>query len=361
MSQYEPLSNFFKGRCIAVTGAAGTVGSELVRQLMSMPIKELRALDNNESELFYLGELYREDERLHALLCDIRHEPTLTRFFEGVDYVFHAAANKHVPMCERSPFDAVQTNILGVQNLISASQYNSVKKIIFTSTDKAVNPTNVMGTTKLMGERLITAAHAIPGNQSSPIFASTRFGNVAGSRGSVIPLFCRQIAQGGPITITDEEMTRFVMTLQHAVHLVMFSMQCSNGGEVFVTKMPVLRIIDLAQVMVDKIAPLYGHEPTQVEIRTVGARPGEKMYEELMNDEEARRSLDSDSELLVILPALKNIYNTLNLEYRFQTFPVSNTYHSANEPFMSKEEISTFLLEDGVLPDDVRTLMQNTL
>jgi len=153
-----------------------------------------------------------------------------------------------VILCEESPRDAIQTNILGTQNVIDAAQANRVKRVLFTSSDKAVNPTNVMGTSKLMGERLMTAANAQRQGESDPLFSCTRFGNILGSRGSVIPLFKRQIGAGGPVTLTDPAMTRFIMTLEEAVQLVMDSVFLARGGEVFVTKMPVVRIARLTPI-----------------------------------------------------------------------------------------------------------------
>ena len=179
----------------------------------------------------------------------------------GINLVFHTAAFKHVILCERSPFEAVQTNIIGIQNIIQAAIANQVARLIFTSSDKAVNPTNVMGTSKLMGERLMTAAN---GNAcgNCQIFASTRFGNVLGSRGSVIPIFREQIKMGGPVTLTDPEMTRFIMSIKQAVQLVIDSAFLAQGGEVFVTKMPVIRIQDLAEVMINELAPNF--QPVRV-------------------------------------------------------------------------------------------------
>jgi FlaA1/EpsC-like NDP-sugar epimerase len=338
---------------IAVTGAAGTVGAELVRQLLTHPVKEVRALDNNESALFFLGEFYRQESRLQVFLADVRDSEKMVHMFEGIDFIFHAAALKHVPLCERSPFDAVRTNIIGVQNVIQASLVNKVRKVLFTSSDKAVNPTNVMGTSKLMGERLMTAANALRRKDSPPTFASTRFGNVAGSRGSVIPIFCNQIACGGPLTLTDPEMSRFVMTLEDAVRLVITSMFIAKGGEVFITKMPVLRIRDLAEVMISTLSPLHGHNPKDIEILEVGARPGEKLYEELMNDEETRRSFDSE-ELFIIIPAFRNIYADLDYSYQGMSItPVQKTYNSANVVPMTRDEIAVFIRRPDVLPKDV--------
>ena len=346
--------SFFQDARVVVTGAAGTVGNELVRQLLALPVAEIRALDNNETSIFFVGEDYRNDPRLQVFLADVRDAGKIRRMCEGMDYVFHAAAFKHVPLCERSPFDAVQTNIIGVQNIIEAAIAGHVKKVLFTSSDKAVNPTNVMGTSKLMGERMITAANALKASIDGTIFTSTRFGNVAGSRGSVVPLFSQQIARGGPISLTDPQMTRFIMTLEESVKLVMESMQLARGGEVFVTKMPVVCIKDLAEIMIDVLAPIFGHSAKDVKIIEIGARPGEKMYEELTSEEELRRTMELDN-LFAVLPAFRNIYADVDYIYpNITSETVSKVYNSANEPVMPQDEILQFLLNPGVLSDELR-------
>ena len=204
------------GKTILVTGSCGTVGSELVKQLLvdeTYNPDEIIGIDINESALFFQDQEYINELRAHFYVVDIRDRDALTNVMAGVDIVFHCAAMKHVILSERSPDQCIQTNINGVDNVISAAKQNSVELAIFTSSDKAVNPTNVMGTSKLMGERLMTAANSHK-KEKGPIFASTRFGNVLGSNGSVIPVFHKQIAQGGPVTLTHRDMTRFVMSIE---------------------------------------------------------------------------------------------------------------------------------------------------
>ena len=222
------MSAKFDGKTVLVTGACGMVGAELVRQLVAGPAAHVICIDNNETELFFQLEHYRKTGKVSAHLADIRDADALRLRMRGADVVLHAAALKHVGLCEDSPNQAIHTNIQGTQNVIDAALANQVERVIFTSSDKAVNPTNVMGTSKLMGERLMTAAAETYGKpirrtQNGPgtIFASTRFGNVLGSRGSVVPLFQRQIKAGGPITLTDRRMTRFIMTLPEATSLVL--------------------------------------------------------------------------------------------------------------------------------------------
>lgn len=333
---------------VLITGVCGTVGRELLRQVVMHEPREVIGLDNNESELFFVSEEYRGDQRVHLYLCDIRDRDELMRKMVGVDIVLHAAAFKHVILCEQSPRDAVHTNILGAQNIIDASIAAGAKRVLFTSSDKAVNPTNVMGTSKLMGERLITAANA-HNRGGGPIFASTRFGNVLGSRGSVVPLFKRQIASGGPVTLTDRSMTRFVMTLEQAVRLVTESVFLAHGGEVFVTKMPVARIEDLAGVMTEILAPQYGYRSSDIEFKVIGAKAGEKCYEELMNDEETRRTVEL-TRYFAVLPAFKSVYQ--NIAY---TYPntldtnVDRPYNSSMEAAMTREQLKSYLLEHKVV------------
>lgn len=333
-----------KNKRVLVTGSCGTVGSELVNQLLSSmhEIKELVAIDNNESALFFQDQEHLNDDRAHFYLCDIRDEESLTERMSGIDVVFHCAALKHVILCERSPDQAIETNIHGVKNVISAAKKNKVGVVIFTSSDKAVNPTNVMGTTKLMGERLITAANNSQ-REGKTIFASTRFGNVLGSNGSVVPIFHNQIKNSGPVTVTDKEMTRFVMSIEESVRLVIDSALQAKGGEVFITKMPVLRIHDLAIAMIDELAEGYKHRKEDITIGEIGSKPGEKLYEELMSDEETRRSLEL-KKYFSVMPAFKGIYSSISYEYEeFVSSDVKNTYISANEPKLSVNEIKALL------------------
>ncbi|WP_415893402.1 SDR family NAD(P)-dependent oxidoreductase [Neptuniibacter sp. PT8_73] len=329
----------FNGKTVLVTGACGTVGAELVRQLVASPAKQIVCLDNNETEMFFLLEEYKNSGKVTGHLADIRDIEALKLRMKGVDIVLHSAALKHVGLCEDSPNQAVQTNILGTQNVIDAALQNDVERVIFTSSDKAVNPTNVMGTSKLMGERLMTAASEA--HQGKTVFASTRFGNVLGSRGSVIPLFKRQIEQGGPITLTDKEMTRFIMTLEEAVKLVLNSVWLAKGGEVMVTKMPVARIEDIANVMKD----LIGTPDT--EIVEIGAKPGEKLYEELMNDEEVRRTWEL-GDFFITLSAFANNENESYKALVGSPQP-DRPYNSSLEKTMSFEEVKTYFQEKNII------------
>lgn len=352
--------SFFSGKRILVTGACGTIGRELVRQILDdYDIAELIGIDNNESELFFMQQKFAAYSHSHFLLTDIRDCKRLADLFQDIDIVFHVAAFKHVPLCEHSPFEAVQTNIMGVQNVIHAAKKANVGTCIFTSSDKAANPTNVMGTSKLMGERLMTAANS---NQykGDALFASTRFGNVLGSRGSVIPVFREQIKKGGPVTLTSSDMTRFIMSIHEAVRLVINSASMACGGEVFVTKMPVIAIRDLAEVMIEELAPVYGYDPQDISIQNIGSRPGEKYYEELMTDEEVRRTVEL-KRYFVVKPAFTSYYRYI--EYRYDEMvssSVDKAYNSANEEKLHKDELRKFLYENYLIDEPLSLVEKDT-
>jgi len=351
------MKEFFRDKRVLVTGCCGTVGSELTRQLLEeYGVAELIGIDNNESELFFIEQRFLGHDA-HFFLGDIRDGRKLARKMAGVDVVFHTAAFKHVILCERSPFEAVQTNILGIQNVITAAADAGVERVIFTSSDKAVNPTNVMGTSKLMGERLITAANSNK-RGNGPVFASTRFGNVLGSRGSVIPIFREQIRKGGPVTLTDPDMTRFIMSISQAVRLVIDSAMLACGGEVFVTKMPVIRIRDLAEVMIQELAPKYEHDPKGVEIQTIGTKPGEKQYEELMTLEEVRRTVELPR-YFVVRPAFSSLYGQIDYTYpEIVNDKVEKAYHSANETPLTLEQLREFLYRNELLEGEAEEVFR---
>lgn len=339
--------NSWQGKRVLITGVSGTVGAELLRQIVAKNPAEVIGIDNNESALFFVDQEYSGQNAVNLYLGDIRDKEKLMRMMSGVDIVLHAAALKHVVLCEKTPYDAVQTNIFGTQNLIDAAIANNVERVLFTSSDKAVNPTNVMGTSKLMGERLMTAASARR-REGGPIFLSTRFGNILGSRGSVIPIFKRQIAAGGPLTLTDPAMTRFIMTLEEAVKLVIDSVFMACGGEVFVTKMPVVRIADLAAIMIEKLAG----QAAAIEVKVIGSKPGEKLYEELMNEEETRRTAELPS-YFSVLPAFKSVYETIEYRYReMGKVGISAPYNSATQPPMCKTDLAAYLDEHRLLEED---------
>ena len=341
----------WNGSRVMITGVCGTVGRELLRQVVEHDPAEIIGLDNNESEVYFARRDYEAHDNVHLYVGDVRSKESLSSKMAGVDFVVHAAAYKHVEICESSPRETVANNVLGIQNVIEAAGEAGVSRVLFTSSDKAVNPTSVMGTTKLMGERLMAAAD-VNRRQAVPLFASTRFGNVLGSRGSVIPLFTKQILAGGPVTLTDPDMTRFIMSLDEAVRLVMGSMFVALGGEVFVTKMPAVRIVDLAHVMIEELAPLAGSDAEDIAIEVIGTKPGEKLYEELLNEEEVRRAVELE-DYFVVLPALRPAAQQGVERYAgFMSDHIDVSYNSATQPSMGKEELRTFLKEHDLLPNE---------
>lgn len=292
-------SDFYSDKVILVTGGAGSIGAALVRRLLAFDPRVVRVYDNNETALFDLEQQVPID-KIRSFIGDVRDKERLARAMENVDIVFHAAALKHVPLCEFNPFDAVKTNILGTQNVLDAALDEEVEKVIVISTDKAVNPTSVMGTTKLLAERLTVSSNYYKGVRRSA-FSCVRFGNVLGSRGSVVPLFRQQIADGMPVTVTDPRMTRFIMSIPKAVDLILTAGRMARGGEIFILKMPAIRIHDLAEVMVEEFGPHAGAEAECPRVVTVGRRVGERIHEELMTSDEAAHAYESDN-LFLILP-----------------------------------------------------------
>jgi FlaA1/EpsC-like NDP-sugar epimerase len=330
---------------VFITGACGTVGRALVALLDRLGAGEIVGIDNNETELFFLREAYGANGRVRLYVGDVRDRDTLAERMRGSQVTIHCAAYKHVILSEEAPRNAVQTNILGTSNVIEAALGCGVERVLFTSSDKAVNPTNVMGTSKLMGERLITAANANR-RGATPILASVRFGNVLGSRGSVIPVFRRQIAAGGPVTLTDARMTRFVMALDEATRLVVDAAFLMRGGEVFVTKMPTIRIADLAQVMIAELAPTLGRDP--VAVATIGAKAGEKLYEELLSEEEAGRTVELDA-YFVVLPAFRGVYRDIDYGYPGARPAVARPYTSAGETPLDRTALGELLRRNSLL------------
>lgn len=331
----------FNNLTVFVTGSCGTIGKEIIRILISETSASVVAVDNNETELFFQQEKYKSGDRVKCFLVDIRDKEALVHRMQGSDVVLHTAALKHVGICEVSPNQAIQTNIIGTQNVIDAAILNNVNRMIFTSSDKAVNPTNVMGVSKLMGERLVTSASENQGSGGT-IFASTRFGNVLGSRGSVVPIFRSQIEAGGPITLTDKKMTRFIMTLSEATRLVLESVWIASGGEVMVTRMPTVKIEDIAIVMANHLA-----KANKIDIIEIGSKPGEKMYEELMNDEELGRAMIL-GQFIIVLSAFINPLDPRLISLENSDVP-DRPYNSDNEDPLNIDEIERYFTAHGIL------------
>jgi len=274
-------------KTILVTGGSGSFGMKFTEIVLRYyKPKVIRIFSNNEFEQFQMQQKFKEDKRLRYFIGDVRDKDRVYRAMNGADIVVHAAALKEVPACEYNPFEAVKTNIIGSQNVIDAAIDNDVEKVINLSTDKAVNPVNLYGASKLCAEKLFIQANSYVGTRKTK-FSCTRYGNVMGSRGSVVPLFLEQKIRG-ILTITDKRMTRFWITLEEGVHFVINCIRLMKGGEIFIPKIPSLRIINLAKV----IAP-------KAKIKITGIRPGEKIHEILLSTEEARHSKEFDRYFVV--------------------------------------------------------------
>ena len=262
-----------------------------------------------------------------------------------IDIVFNLAAMKHVPACEYNPSEAIKTNIIGMENVIKAAMYNNVECVVFTSSDKAINPANAYGATKLLAEKLVQAANFSKGNCRTK-FVAVRFGNVMGSRGSVIPLFKKQIEENRKITVTDTEMTRFMMTLSQAVNLIMEVGEKSIGGEAFVLKMPVIKLYDLAQVVVEEICNKINIKREEVELQTIGLRAGERKFEELMTVEESEVAFDL-GHMYAVLPLTHSEFCS-GVYDKYKKAKV-RSYNSSDKNILSKEQVRTLLVEEGLI------------
>jgi FlaA1/EpsC-like NDP-sugar epimerase len=325
-------NGFFKDKTILVTGGTGTIGTEIVSQLMRNSPKAIRIFSNDENGLFILQQELRFQKNLRFLFGDVRDKDRLRMACEGVDVVFHAAALKHVPICEYNPFDAVRTNVIGTQNLIEVALLENVENFIFISTDKAVNPTSTMGASKLLCEKLVVEACSYRGKRRTK-FSCVRFGNVLGSRGSVTEVFKHQIELGEAVTITHPEMTRFIMLSTQAVGLVFRAAEIAEGGETFILKMPGLRILDLAEVMIEELSS----KPVKSKIKVVGLRAGEKLHEELLTAFEMSNSAEL-ADMFVI-----NSRDALSSDRTSVNSSCNNSYSSKDVQLLSKPEISKML------------------
>ena len=321
----------FNNQIILVTGGTGSWGYELVKQLLTYEPKEIRIFSRNESNQFTMKQEFDNNPKLQFIIGDIKEKDALIEASQDVDYIFHLAALKHVPVCEYQPLEALKTNVNGTQNVIDAAISCNVKRVVYISTDKASNPSNFYGLSKAMGERLIIHANTL---NTKTRFVCIRGGNVLGTNGSVIHVFKKHIQEKGKIGITDLEMTRFFLTIEEAIKLVFKATFESLGGEIFVMKMPACKIIDLAQVL----AEASNRKDVGVEI--LGIRPGEKIHELLLSEYESLTTITYDDEYFVILPP---IYIEGLKEHYSKFKPANLINYNSSKDLMSKEEIKEVL------------------
>lgn len=344
-----PVAESFKGQKILVTGGCGSLGRPLVKALLKLDPQVVRVMDIDETELYEMRHGLKEHSNVRYLLGDVRDAARFDKAMEGIDICFHLAALKHVVSCEYDPFEAVKTNVLGINNLVEIATKHGVKKVIYTSSDKAANPSSTMGATKLLGEKIIASANFSTGKYST-LFSAVRFGNVVGTRGSVVPLWVQQIGQGGPITITDPGMTRFMMSLKQAVELVLKCTHLTKGGEVFILKMPTLRLGDLWEV----VQSIYDPNMT-VPVRTIGRMAGEKAYEELISEADCPHVVELD-DMFVLLPLVAEHFEVHVKDFmrqRFRAYPeLKNNrrihHRSDNHAPVSKGDILRLLQDSEI-------------
>ena len=273
----------FKNKILFITGGTGSFGNAVLDRFLDSDIKEIRIFSRDEKKQHDMRVAYN-NPKLKFYIGDVRDYKSIDQAMFNVNYVFHAAALKQVPSCEFFPLEAIKTNVLGTENVLAAAETFEVKKVVILSTDKAAYPINAMGMTKALMEKVMVAKSRNL-DDSKTIFCGTRYGNVMASRGSVIPLFIEQIKEGKPLTITDPEMTRFMMTLDHAVELVMYAFKNGKQGDMFVQKSPAATVSVLAQALIE----LYD---SKVSIQEIGIRHGEKKYETLVTSEEMVKATD---------------------------------------------------------------------
>jgi len=278
------INNMFKNKILLITGGTGSFGNTVLKRFLSTEVREIRIFSRDEKKQEDMRITFNHS-KLKFYIGDVRNERSISMAMKGVDYVFHAAALKQVPSCEFYPMEAVQTNILGTQNVMNAAAAHGVKKVIVLSTDKAVYPINSMGISKAMAEKLMIAQARVQ-QPGETIFCATRYGNVMASRGSVIPLFVNQIKGNQALTITDPNMTRFLMSLEDSINLVIYAFENAEQGDIFVQKAPASTVGDL----VVAIQELF-NKPNS-EVRTIGTRHGEKLYESLVSREEMAKADD---------------------------------------------------------------------
>lgn len=326
----------FNDKTLLITGGTGSFGQVVLKRFLNSNVREIRIFSRDEKKQEDMR-IELSNEKLRFYIGDVRDYSTLNEAMTGVDYVFHAAALKQVPSCEFYPMEAVRTNILGTENVINAAIANHVKRVIVLSTDKAVYPINAMGISKAMAEKIVIAKSRLSASNNGPIICSTRYGNVMASRGSVIPLFIKQISSGNDLTITDPKMTRFLMSLEDSVDLVLFAFEHAQQGDIFVQKSPASTIGDLSQALIELFR-------SNSKIKIIGTRHGEKLYESLVSREEMANAEDLGRYYRIRADNRDLNYNKYFIEGEEKISDLDD-YTSHNTKQLSIEEIKALLLK----------------
>ena len=323
------MKNKFKNKILLITGGTGSFGNAVLRKFINFPFKEVRIFSRDEKKQDDMRKLYK-NKNIKFFLGDVRDKKSLNYAMGKVDYVFHAAALKQVPSCEFYPMEAIKTNILGANNVIDSAIKNDVKKLILLSTDKAVYPINAMGMSKALMEKIMVSKARVLGNKSKTIICATRYGNVMASRGSVIPLFFEQAKKNKNITITNPEMTRFMMSLDESVELVKYAFENGKNGEIFVFKSPACTVKVLAEAIL-KICKIKS------KVKYIGTRHGEKIFETLVSEEEMMNSIEN-KKFFKILPDARDLdYNKYFTQGNIKK--IKTSYNSHNTYRMNVNEV----------------------
>lgn len=333
---------FFDNKKVLIIGGTGTIGESLLQQILKERPRVIRIFSRDEHKQYLLQNRLGARKDMRYLIGDVRDYDRVVSAMEDIDYVFHLAALKHVPACEYNPYEAVLTNVVGTYNVIKAAREQHVKKVIFTSSDKAISPTNTYGATKLTAERMMAASEFNKG-ASHTIFSIVRFGNVIGSRGSVIPFFINQVINDKKITVTNPDMTRFMMTVDQATRLTIKAMKEAKGGEVFVLKMPVIVLRDLVAIIAEETCRKYGVDIQEITIEEIGMRPGEKMYEELMTYDESLIAWELPG--MFVIPSTRENRNKYENAVKAKT----GTYSSADQQVILLDEVRKLVLDQGLV------------
>ena len=336
----------FKNKILMITGGTGSFGNAVLDHFLNSDIKEIRIFSRDEKKQEDMRIEYKND-KLNFIVGDIRDFDSINNAMRDVDFVFHAAALKQVPSCEFYPMQAIKTNLLGAENVLESAAANNVKKVVVLSTDKAVYPINTMGMSKAMMEKLaISKARDSRVQKNGGVICATRYGNVMASRGSIIPLFIKQIKEGNPLTITDSRMTRFMMSLKDSVNLVLFAFENAEPGDVFVQKSPAATVETLAKALEE----LFNADN---EIQIIGVRHGEKMYESLCGKEEMAKAVDMKDFYRV--PADFRDLNYTKYVQEDGHELSTEEYNSDNTKRLNVEELKELLLTLDYVKDELKS------
>jgi len=333
----------FENKKILITGGTGSLGNALTKRLLNEGADTIRIFSRNESKQLEMESKFNDD-RLRFLIGDVRDYERLERAVEDIDIVFHAAALKHVPVIEYNPFEAIKTNILGSQNVINACLHENVERAICVGTDKAVSPLNTYGATKLLMEKLfVTAKNYLKKERHTTKFIALRYGNVLGSSGSVIPKFIEQIKNKEKITITDPNMTRFSISMNEALDFILKAAELGKGSEIFVPKLRAYSIIDVKESLFELLG--------KTDEETIGIRPGEKLNEILVNQDEMKYCWDYNDVYLLVNPSVQRFISSLDEYPEKKKIENIDVYSSDNVPRIPKDELKEIILNSGLLPN----------